>query len=237
MTKKEFLRFCSTLIAAVFLCHSAAFVYSVPFTRSEDGAVFSWHPNKKNKIAITFDDGPHKVYTPEILDILEEFGIKATFFVVGSCARENGEILRRAVSEGHEIANHTYTHKDLKSSPQSVIVNEILSTENAVYELCEMRTKLIRPPEGKYSEALRQVADRLDYKIVLWTVDTRDWAHTPSEQIAYHVLKNVKCGDIVLFHDFIAGNSPTPEALRIIIPELLDKGFSFVSVSELISSK
>ena len=103
--------------------------------------------------------------------------------------------------------------------------------------MCEMRTKLIRPPEGKYSADLRMAADRLDYKIVLWTVDTRDWAHTNPKEIYQNVTNNVKSGDIILFHDFIAGDSPTPESLNTVIPALLKKGFTFVTVSELINSK
>ena len=221
------------ILVIIMLCHS---VYSVPFTRTDDGAVFSWHRNSANKIALTFDDGPHPRYTSEILDILDEYDIKATFFVVGENAGKYPELISREINCGHEIGNHTYSHANLKSSKTASIINELSKTQEVIYEVEEYRTKLLRPPEGKYSTELKRVASKYDYKIVLWTVDTRDWAHTPVSDICNNVIKNVKSGDIILFHDFISGDSPTPAALRLIIPKLLDMGFTFVTVSELIGS-
>jgi len=229
-------KFKLVIISIILAVRLATVLSAVPFTRTDDGAVYSWHRNKGNKIAITFDDGPHSKYTPEILDILDEYGVKATFFVVGSCVGENPELVRLAASKGHEIANHTFSHADLKASPAGVISNEIMKTENAVYEVTEMRTKLLRPPEGKLSREVKTISERLEYKIVLWTVDTRDWAHTSADVIYKNVIGSVKSGDIVLFHDYVVGESHTAEALRRLIPELLRSGYSFVTVSELINS-
>lgn len=85
------------------------------------------------------------------------------------------------------------------------------------------------------SEAMRQAVGALDYRVILWDVDTRDWAHTPPEAITRHVLDTVQAGDIILMHDFIGYNSPTPEALRLLIPALLQRGFHFVTVGELVA--
>lgn len=210
---------------------------AAPFTRTDDGAVCSWHGNSSNKIALTFDDGPHPRYTEEILDILDEFNVKATFFVVGENAEQYPSLISREINSGHEIGNHTYSHVNLRSAPATVILNELSKTQETIYESEEYRPKLVRPPEGKFAGELKKIAGSFDYKIVLWTVDTRDWALTPVSQICDNVKANVKSGDIILFHDYIVGESPTPEALRKLIPELLDTGFTFVTVSELLGSK
>ncbi len=207
-------------------------------TESAEAAevIYSWHGNEKN-IALTFDDGPHPRYTPEILDILNEYGVHATFFVIGVNLRNYKGIVERAYSAGHEIGNHTYSHKNLKNLSYTGICDEIYMAESVIYENLEYRTKLLRPPGGKVGEDVCKVAREQDYTIVCWSIDTLDWAHTSSEQIAENILASVKGGDIILFHDYVSGGSPTPDALRIIIPELLARGYNFVTVSELINSK
>ncbi|MBE6570281.1 MAG: polysaccharide deacetylase family protein [Ruminococcaceae bacterium] len=214
---------CVTLLAAIS-----------PITAEDDNVLYSWQPNDDKKIALTFDDGPHPVYTKEILDILAEYDLKATFFVVGENAEWFPELVRREYEAGHEIGNHTYTHANLRKAEYNSVLDEILGAEDAVYENTEFRCRLLRPPGGMYGDNVYKAAENLDYTVVLWSVDTRDWAHTPSETIANEVLSNIKSGDIILFHDYIASDSPTPEALRKIIPVLLAKDYHFVTVSELL---
>lgn len=186
------------------------------------------------RIALTFDDGPHYKYTAEILDILAENDVRATFFVVGSLAERYPELILRELSEGHEIASHTWSHPHLAKLPEATLENELSATEEFLYELAEYRPKLFRPPEGKCPDSVRRVAAELDYEVVLWTVDTRDWAHTPTETIVKTVLDNTEPGSIILCHDFIGSNSPTPDALRKFIPELKRNGYEFVTVSDLL---
>ncbi len=203
-----------------------------------DGDVlFSCWNNQSKKIALTFDDGPHPRYTREILDILAEYGIKATFFVVGQNAAYYPELVREEVNRGHEVGNHTFSHANLRLAEYGVMCSEITETERLIYENTEFRARLLRPPEGIYSQAVCDAAADFDYTIVLWSVDTKDWAHNPSEKIAEQILTEVKGGDIILFHDFIAKDSPTPAALRLIIPTLLEEGYKFVTVSELLSTQ
>lgn len=188
-------------------------------------------------MALTFDDGPSPVYTEEILGILAEYGVRATFFVVGENAERYGDLIRAEYEAGHEIGNHTYSHQNLRKLTETETVREIERTERAVYENLEVRTRLLRPPGGIFGEALCKAALALDYTVVCWSVDTRDWAHTPVNAIVENVLSSVKEGDIILFHDQVGGKpSPTPEALRILIPALLNEGYEFVTVSELIGS-
>jgi polysaccharide deacetylase family sporulation protein PdaB len=199
--------------------------------------IFSSVENGDKKIALTFDDGPHEKYTAEILDILKEENVPATFFVIGENAKSCPELIKRELAEGHEIGNHTYSHMFLKNKSSAVISREILDAETALYEVADYRSKLLRPPGGLYDSAVCASARECDYSMILWSVDTRDWAHTPAEQIAKSVLENVKSGDIILMHDYISGKSPTPKSLRAIIPKLKSDGFTFVTVSELISSE
>lgn len=204
------------------------------FADFETGAVYSSNKKGKRAIALTFDDGPHPRYTPEILDILQEHLIKATFFTIGENAALYPDVLKRCQDEGHEIANHTYSHKDLSRDSLDDICREISSAEDVISRCIDYRTRLFRPPGGLFGKNVIAAARELDYTIVLWTVDTRDWDHTPAEVITRRVLEDIDSGDIILMHDFIGKDSPTPEALRKMIPMLLEEGYSFVTVSELL---
>ena len=199
--------------------------------------VFTCHMNENMKIALTLDEGPHPEYTPEILDVLKKFDIPATFFVVGENASLHPELVEACRKSGHEIANHTYSHQNLKADTYENICEQIKLTERAVYENIEVRTKLLRPPCGLIDENVVKAAKTLDYSVVLWTVDTRDWAHTKPSDIAQNVIGNTKSGDIILMHDYIAKNSPSAQAIELFVPVLLEKGFRFVTVSELLGSR
>ncbi len=185
-------------------------------------------------IALTFDDGPHKKYTAEILDILDEYSIKATFFVVGVCAEKYPEIIAREIASGHEIGNHTYSHIHLRNANGAQIAGEIDKTEQLLFENNGYSTTLFRPPEGVCNDTVRAVAKDMNYSLVLWTVDTKDWVPSSCDSIVNSIMKNVSGGEIILMHDYIVGKSNTPDALRIIIPRLLEDGYRFVTVSELL---
>ena len=224
------------LTAAAAAAAVTAVSAAVPFTRTDDDIVCSWHKNTSNRIALTFDDGPSAKYTDEILGILVEYGVHATFFVIGEYAEAHPEIVKREIDGGHEVGNHTYTHINLVRAGDAAAREELRRTQEVIYESDEYVSRLIRPPEGKYTSRLLREARELDCRIVLWTVDTEDWRHTAVDKIYKNVTDNVKSGDIILFHDGIVGGSPTPEALRRVIPELLRRGFEFVTVSELMQS-
>lgn len=218
----------------ICLCF-AAILAAIPLCADETLAdvYFSCERDDK-RIALTFDDGPHYKYTAEILDILKENDVRATFFVVGSLAEKYPELILRELSEGHELASHTWSHPHINLISDAALENELTVTEEFLYELAEYRPKLFRPPEGKCPTNVLRVAGEMDYEVILWTVDTRDWAHTPTDVIVKTVLQNTTSGSIILCHDFVGGESPTPEALRKFIPELKRNGYEFVTVSELL---
>ncbi len=198
--------------------------------------VYSHAETDQKMIALTFDDGPHPRRTAEILDILAEYGVKATFFVIGKNAEAYPKTLLRVANEGHEIGNHTYSHMTAKGANMSKFKSEIERTDKIIEDIIGVKPTLFRPPTGYCDSMTVQSVTELNHKIVVWTVDTMDWAHNNENNIVKTIRTRVKCGSIILMHDFIAGNSPTPNVLRRIIPELLEEGYSFVTVGELISS-
>ena len=206
------------------------------FARELSGTVVRRMENDEKKIALTFDDGPHPTRTPEILAILEEYGIRATFFVIGENVARYPEMLEAVRAAGHEIGNHTYHHPHLKKTDPERMESELLSTEKLLFEQHECQPNLFRPPGGLFDGQSEAIAARYGYTVVLWDVDTRDWAHTPPADIAANVLHNIRPGSIILCHDYIWKDSPTPEALRLFLPELLREGYRFVTVSELIAA-
>ncbi len=199
-----------------------------------DVDIYYKNENSYMKIALTFDDGPHPRYTGQILDVLEEYDIKATFFVVGVNAKNYPDSLIDVIKKGHEIGNHTYSHPHVSGLNTYTLTDEVEKCESTIYGLTDYKTKLFRPPEGMIDADVRTVLRSLDYKVIMWDIDTRDWAHEPPEKIAENVISNIASGDIILMHDYIGHNSPTVEAIKIFIPALLEKGYKFVVVSELI---
>lgn len=189
---------------------------------------------EKKQIALTFDDGPHPILTERILKILAQYGVSATFFMVGENVINYPEAAKQVILAGHEVGNHTFTHPHIANLNEKAIFDEIGKCEDALEELCEYRPHILRTPQGALTPSLERCLLDDDYILVLWSLDTRDWDNKSTACIVQTVLDNVKSGDIILMHDFIGHNSKTPEALEKIIPVLLSQGYEFVTVSELL---
>lgn len=205
--------------------------------RFPDILVLSAAPTE-NTVALTFDDGPDPRFTPQILDLLAEHDIKATFFVTGARAEAYPELLQRIVNEGHIVGNHTYGHPNLvESSDMDTLETEVLRTEEIINAIVGYRTKLFRAPYGfLYDELLEQLGS-MDYTVVGWSVDSLDWREDPPEDIAYNVISNIHPGAIILMHDGAGDTGDrtnTIEALRQIIPNLKDQGLEFETVPDML---
>ena len=222
------------VIAIITGLLSSFIVASASESLDQDVDIYYKNENAYMKIALTFDDGPHPRYTPQILDVLDQYGIKATFFVVGVNAKNYPDTLSSVIKGGHEIANHTYSHPHVSCLNTETLKDEVEHCESTIYGLTDNKTKLFRPPEGMIDADVRAVLRSLDYKVILWDIDTRDWAHESPEKIAENVISNVTSGDIILMHDYVSHNSPTIDAIKLFIPILIEKGYKFVVVSELI---
>ena len=188
-------------------------------------------------VALTFDDGPHPVATEKILSLLESHNAHATFFVIGQNAVHYPDVLRIIADKGHEIANHTYSHGALFRESMDEIKDEIEKTEDIILSICQKKTTLFRPPEGCISGNILSAAGDLGYDVILWSIDTNDWAHTSKEEMINNVKKNVKPGSIILFHDYISGEAHTIEALEEILSYLSGLGYSFKTISEIKNQK
>ena len=156
------------------------------------------------------------------------------FFVVGKNAETYPELIDRIIDDGHEIGNHTYSHPCVNKQSQAAFREELTRCEEIIQRVVGVHPKLFRPPQGSWNTRVYEIARERDYSVILWDLDTLDWAHTPSENISNYILENVKSGNIILMHDFIGHNSKTPEALEKIIPVLISRGYEFVTVSELL---
>ncbi len=214
-------RFAATICCASLVLHAVCLTASARDTA---------------KIALTFDDGPSKANTAKILDVLEVNGAKATFFVIGRNVAENAQLLRRAVSLGCEIGNHTFDHLKLTELSDETIRQQLKKTDDAVFRAVGIRPKLVRAPCGRCSCAVRAAIDR---PIILWCVDPRDWSYAHAaagtkaenrEKVIRAATENVQDGDIILLHDIYAF---TAECCETIVPKLKEKGFELVTVSEL----
>jgi peptidoglycan/xylan/chitin deacetylase (PgdA/CDA1 family) len=193
-------------------------------------------PGDEKILALTFDDGPDSVQTPLVLDLLKQYRIKATFFVIGNKIREHPDIAKREAAEGHELANHTYSHRFLGQSTVGQIQREMVDTQTAILEATGRKARLFRPPGGVYNSRVLEASKREQLQMVMWSwhQDTRDWSRPGVRRIVRKVLRNARNGDIILLHDYVSGQSQTAEALKIILPELIKSGYHFVTVSELI---
>ncbi len=215
-----------------FLC--VIFTFSLN-AYSVGTSVYHKHSGEGMYIAVTFDDGPHPKKTPKILDLLAEYNIHATFFTVGQNIEYYAEAAKRILEEGHEIGNHTYSHPHMRNAEINALKNEIKACEKVINNKLQKNTSLFRPPEGVVDNEILRLASDMGYDLILWSVDTRDWAGTSAEEICENVISHVRPGDIILMHDYTGANCHTLEALKLIIPKLIEKGYQFVTVSELIS--
>jgi peptidoglycan/xylan/chitin deacetylase (PgdA/CDA1 family) len=201
-------------------------------TPEEPGITFNSVHIDGPYIAMTFDDGPSATLTPKLLDLLAAHHIKATFFVIGENVAEHPEIVARAAQEGHEIANHSWSHPNFGKMSDENVRRQLQQTDDAIKNATGKRPTLLRPPYGSITaREKRWIHDEFGYDIILWDVDPYDWKRPGPAVVRARILKETRPGSIVLSHDIHPG---TIEAMPSTFDELEAKGFKFVTVSELI---
>ena len=191
----------------------------------------------KPMVALTFDDGPTPGVTDKILNVLEKYNARATFFVVGSRVSGNEDLLRRAVCLGCEIGSHTFGHDELKDMSESRQKETVEKTSRAVYEACGYTIRSLRPPEGQNSDSIKSLAAVENVALIYWNHSTHDYRLSSPDTIASYVQydkenkKAVEPGDIILMHDL---RRPTAEAMEQIVKTLTEQGYQLVTVQELL---
>ena len=203
------------------------------YLTEKDAELYKKAQAEKNKkvVALTFDDGPDGNTTPQALDILAKYKIKATFFVQGKNIAGNEAILKRMQSEGHEVGNHSWNHPILTKLSLEDAKKQLTDTEDAITKVLGKSSKLMRPPYGAISDDIR---NSLDLRFIMWDVDSLDWKSKNEAAILTEIQHQTSDGAIILMHDI---HQPSVNSLPKVIEYLQGQGYSFVTVSELLNTR
>lgn len=189
----------------------------------------------QKQVAFTFDDGPDTHFTKQILEILKKEQVPATFFVTGNNVKAHPEMLQRIAEEGHSIGNHSWNHPQLNKMKAASVNQQISTTNDAIQKVTGKKPTLFRPPYGAFNQMVLGEVKKHNMKVILWSVDTRDWDNPTKDEIMEVFHKQVSPGGIVLQHN--AGNAglkETVNALPNMIHELKRQGYRFVTVDQLL---
>lgn len=188
-------------------------------------------PSRK-MVAITLDDGPHAINTEKILDILDSYNARATFFMLGQNVLNNKNVVKDVYDRGHEIGIHTWDHPQLTNISEENIYNQVKNTSDAIFNITGYRPTIVRPPYGSFNTKVKNTLK--EYSLILWNIDSLDWKSRDENQIVPLVMNDVEDGDIILLHDI---HSTTVPAVEKIVKQLSDQGYQLVTVSELLEAK
>lgn len=220
------------IILMLFLVASCAFLgVNIVTTSNVINGVYYSGNEESNKISLMINVYWGTEYLDGMLEILDKYDVKTTFFVGGTWAVKESDMLEKIYEKGHEIGNHGYTHKDQDKLNREQNQKEILTTHNIVKDLLNIDMNLFAPPSGAYSKTTVEVASNLGYQTIMWTRDTIDWRDKDADLIYSRAVKDAKGGDLVLMHP----TEKTLEALENIIITLQEKGLKVTTVSDTLS--
>lgn len=194
-------------------------------------------PQQVKEVALTFDDGPDTEWTPQILSILRQYGVKATFFCVGRRIQTNPDVFMQMIHDGHEVGNHSWDHSNLSKLTKEQIRQQLVQTNDQVQQLIGVKPATLRPPYGALNQDVVDTALSLNQKIILWNVDSLDWSGLSGDQIAVNVLSNTGPGAIILMHSATGEGGTlqgTVDGLPRIIERLSQLGYQFKTASALL---
>lgn len=186
------------------------------------------------EIALTFDDGPNPVYTPQVLAILQTYNIRATFFDVGYLVEDYPNIVRQEFLQGHSIGNHSWSHPQLTRLSAAGILSQLVNTSDAIQSVTGSRPTIFRPPYGSFNRIVFAQALHQNLSTILWNDEAHDWATPGTNVIVYRILNLARDGGIILLHDGGGFRTQTVAALPIIITALKQRGFTFVTIPQLL---
>jgi peptidoglycan-N-acetylglucosamine deacetylase len=192
-------------------------------------------PTAQRVVAITFDDGPNPVYTPQVLEIFSEAKGKATFFMIGEQMRNHPDVVKQVADQGHEIGNHTFTHPKLSELSEQDCLKEIEETEKLIEEMAGRKPVVFRPPYFDYNQDTVSLIQKRRYPMIgALNLEAQDWEQPGVQHILGKSRAAVKNGSILIFHDGYGERSQTIEAVRMLVSELTSQGYQLVTVSELL---
>lgn len=186
---------------------------------------------REKAVALTFDDGP-SIYTPELLNVLDKYKVRASFFVIGKHVERHPQFLKLLVQKGHLVGNHSYSHKNLKKLSALQIEQEIEKAEEIIKNISGVKTFWFRPPMGSFDKRLLAYLNIKGYNISMWTVDTEDWKIQDSQRIYGICVNNLKPGSVILLHDGGGYRKETVHAVEMFIRSALKKGYIFVTLAD-----
>ncbi|MBE9232199.1 polysaccharide deacetylase family protein [Cuspidothrix issatschenkoi LEGE 03284] len=196
-----------------------------------------WGGNSNSKtIALTFDDGPHPQYTPQVLSVLKHYNITASFFWLGNCVNRFPHIAKAVSDQGYWIGLHGYEHDSFPLLSPSELKQSLEKTQFAIYNACGLspaQVQDVRPPNGFFTPKTLQLFQQWNYRPVMWSVVPEDWLHPGVNVVVNRVMKQVKNGSLIVLHDGYFGGKDVAETINILIPQLLEKGYDFVNVDSL----
>ncbi|AID45038.1 polysaccharide deacetylase family protein [Candidatus Arthromitus sp. SFB-mouse-Japan] len=224
-----FMLFLSVIVTYVYFYNPTVLTFS-----SQKSLPIYRVDTEEKKVAITFDVNWGKDYTMQILDILDKYDSKASFFLIGKWidySKENVDLVKEMNKRGHEVANHSNIHPDFTNIDRDRIVRELEITDSKIYEITNKRSKLFRFPKGEYNQNSVEIVKSLGYIPIQWDVDSIDWKEDGLESEYQRVKNKLQAGSIALFH---TNAKNTPENLERILKEFKDQGYEFVTLSELL---
>jgi peptidoglycan-N-acetylglucosamine deacetylase len=184
------------------------------------------HDGRK-RIALTIDDGPSPIYTPQILRLLHEYKVIASFSMIGENVTAHPEVAREVAHAGHMIVNHTWTHPDLVYMSSIAIRDEMNRATEAIHKATGRTPRMFRAPYGAWSQTVLELCEELHMIPLDWSVDPRDWSLPGVSAIVGNIMDNTRTGSIILEHDGGGNRSETVAALSIVLPRLLREGYRF----------
>lgn len=197
--------------------------------------LWSGNPNSKT-IALTFDDGPHPQYTPQLLKVLDRYQIQASFFLLGICVERNPHIAQEIYSRGHWIGLHGYYHHNFPLLSPTELKQSLEKTQTAIHKACNLspeKIRDIRPPNGFFTPRTLQLFHKWNYRPVMWSVVPEDWVRPGISKVVNRVMKTLQNGSLIVLHDGVCGGQDVAEIANVLIPQLLEQGYSFVTIDTL----